>query len=177
MTKQLQVLTSQESAFAAEHHDYIFNFLDSNGLPENDYYDVAVFGYLKAVCRHFREINTPEFKLLADAEMLSACNEFDDELEENPVYSGSSLNIDIGRPIEDVIADVKDTAQDAISAISIEKTLACFDDTEKRIVNLLMMNYPKTDIAGMLDMSVTTLFERISVIQQKTYDTPLMMAA
>ena len=44
-----QQLTQKESAIAAENHYLINQFLEANNLPEDDYYDVVVFGYLKAV--------------------------------------------------------------------------------------------------------------------------------
>jgi RNA polymerase sigma-70 factor (ECF subfamily) len=49
------VLTSEESDFAALHHKLIYKFLRKNGLSEDEYYDVAVFGYLDAVRDYFRE--------------------------------------------------------------------------------------------------------------------------
>lgn len=42
-------LTKMESEFAAEHHALIYTFLQALDLPEEDFYDVAVFGYLSAV--------------------------------------------------------------------------------------------------------------------------------
>ena len=37
-------LTRMESEFAAEHHALIYTFLQALDLPEEDFYDVAVFG-------------------------------------------------------------------------------------------------------------------------------------
>ena len=41
MKKQIETLTEQESAFAAENHSLIFRFLSRKGLPEDEYYDVV----------------------------------------------------------------------------------------------------------------------------------------
>lgn len=41
-------LTAQESAFAAEKHDFIFQYLRKRRLPD-DYYDVVVEPYIRAV--------------------------------------------------------------------------------------------------------------------------------
>ena len=49
MKKQIETLTEQESAFAAENHSLIFRFLSRKGLPEDEYYDVVAFGYLNGV--------------------------------------------------------------------------------------------------------------------------------
>lgn len=42
-------LTYEQKIFAEEHHTLVYKFLNENHLSENDYYDVIVFGYLKAV--------------------------------------------------------------------------------------------------------------------------------
>lgn len=42
-------LTEAESKFAAEHHATIYEYLNKARLPENDFYDIVVFGYLRAV--------------------------------------------------------------------------------------------------------------------------------
>lgn len=170
MTKQSRPLTNQESAFAAEHHYYIYSFLQANDLPEDDYYDVAVFGYLDAVRSHFSN-GTGDFKQTAFAQMLSACNAYDE------AQAMSVSFVDIGRPIEDIIADVKDTAEDAIRAIALEQTLASFSEAEKAVVELLLAEYPKPDIAAMLGISMEALSDRIAVIQRKTAASPLMAAA
>ena len=42
-------LTKEQQDFAAEHHGLVYKFLDDNHLPENEFYDVVIFPYLKAV--------------------------------------------------------------------------------------------------------------------------------
>lgn len=48
-------LTKQERDFATKWHGVIYTFLNENGLPESEYYDVAALGYLRAVMRYNRE--------------------------------------------------------------------------------------------------------------------------
>ena len=42
-------LNDEQRRFATENHDLVFAFLNEKGLSEDDYYDVAIFGYLQAV--------------------------------------------------------------------------------------------------------------------------------
>ena len=42
-------LTPEQGTFAAENHGLVLKFLNENHLPEDEYYDVVIFGYLKAV--------------------------------------------------------------------------------------------------------------------------------
>ena len=48
-------LTPEQGTFAAENHGLVLKFLNENHLPEDEYYDVVVFGYLRAVKRYFTE--------------------------------------------------------------------------------------------------------------------------
>ncbi len=48
-------LTPEQQTFAAENHGLILQFLNKNRLPEEEFYDVVVFGYLRAVKRYFTE--------------------------------------------------------------------------------------------------------------------------
>ena len=42
-------LTKEESAFAAEHHNLVYAFLKMKRYPVDEFYDIAIFGYLRAV--------------------------------------------------------------------------------------------------------------------------------
>ena len=48
-------MTDTERLFAEERHALIHKFLNTNGLPEDEFYDVVAFGYLRAVRRYHRE--------------------------------------------------------------------------------------------------------------------------
>ena len=67
-------LTPEQQMFAADHHELVFNFLRENGLPENDFYDIVIFGYLKAVARYFaeRELRQYTFGTIAWKSMQGA---------------------------------------------------------------------------------------------------------
>ena len=42
-------LTKEQADFAAEHHNLIYAYLNMRELPVDEFYDIAVFGYLRAV--------------------------------------------------------------------------------------------------------------------------------
>lgn len=42
-------LTPEQGTFAAENHGLVLKFLNESHLPEDEYYDVIIFGFLKAV--------------------------------------------------------------------------------------------------------------------------------
>ena len=55
-------LTPEQSIFAAENHDLVIKYLKANQLPIDDYYDIVIFGYLKAVRDYF---NRPDLRKYA----------------------------------------------------------------------------------------------------------------
>lgn len=48
-------LTLEQKIFATQNHDLVYKFLQENFLSVNDYYDIVIFGYLRAVRRYFDE--------------------------------------------------------------------------------------------------------------------------
>lgn len=48
----LAALTEQQRRFAAEHHNLIYSFLHEKGWAVSEYYDIAAFGFLRAVRRY-----------------------------------------------------------------------------------------------------------------------------
>lgn len=48
-------LNKEQREFATKWHNLIYVFLREKGLPREDYYDIVVFGYLRAVKRYFTE--------------------------------------------------------------------------------------------------------------------------
>lgn len=50
-----QALTEEQRQFAAENHNLIYSYLWDRKLETDEYYDIAVFGYLRAVKRYLTE--------------------------------------------------------------------------------------------------------------------------
>lgn len=48
-------LTGEQKLFAEMNHGLVFKYLNENRLAMEDYYDIVVFGYLKAIKRYFTE--------------------------------------------------------------------------------------------------------------------------
>ena len=59
---KLRPFTKQEQRFAEENHDLVYAFLNEKNLSENDFYDVVIFGYLKAVQEYFKKSNLSRYK-------------------------------------------------------------------------------------------------------------------
>ena len=177
LKNQPHVLTPEESAFAAKHFTQVYDFLAENNLSEDEYYDPAINGFLKAVQEHHTSASSGDFKRFAAAMMSAECTAYEESLHREPTVISFSECYKSAYELEETIADVKNTMDEAISAIDYEETMQSFSATQQRIVHLLLEGYSRMDIAAMLQMSVTALFEEICLIQNKTMASPLMMAA
>ena len=177
LKNQPRVLTPKESAFAAKHFTQVYSFLAENNLSEDDYYDSALNGFLKAVQEYSTSVGFGNFKQFAYTIMSAECTAHEESLHRTPTLLSYSECYKSANTLEETIADVKNTMDEAISAIAYDETMQSFSATQQRIVHLLLEGYSRMDIASMLQMSVTALFEEISLIQNKTIASPLMMAA
>lgn len=170
LKQQPHMLTPQESAFAAEHFGEVYAFLSENSLTDEGYYDCAVNGFLAAVKEHCAY--TGQFKALAASYMSKECSLYESSLQKIPTFvSISEYYNGYYRP-EDIIADVKNTMDEAISAIALEETLQSFDSMQKDIVMLLMNGYSKQDVADMLHISFSALIDEIYLIQKRHCQVP-----
>ena len=73
MTKMIK-LTDAQRDFAADNHDLLLQYLRVKGLSEDEFYDIAVFGYLKAVQIYNQqpELQAYSFKTIAYKRMYAA---------------------------------------------------------------------------------------------------------
>lgn len=62
-------------------------------------------------------------------------------------------------------------------SVSLQETMAGFDELQRKVVKLLYAGYSQMDIASMLQMSIQAVRNEIHYIQQELTATPLMMAA
>ncbi len=67
-------LTAEESTFAAEHHDVLCSYLRIHGLPADDFYDIAVFGYLRAVRKYLARPELRQYKFTTIAYRAMSCD-------------------------------------------------------------------------------------------------------
>ena len=109
--------------------------------------------------------------------MRRECEQYDVMAESEPLILSFDECYQSAYALEEQIADIKNTMEDAVSSIAIEETMQSFSETQQEIIRLLMGGYSKMDIASMLTLSMNTLCDEICSIQRKTMYSPLMNAA
>lgn len=58
----MRPMTDHERSFAEENHSLVYRFLSANGLSEDAYYDIVIFGYLQAVQEYCADKDTQKYQ-------------------------------------------------------------------------------------------------------------------
>ena len=74
----IRPLTKEQQRFAEENHHLVFKFLNERELPESVFYDVVIFGYLKAVQEYceVESLHRFKFSTLAWKRMRSSLSNY-----------------------------------------------------------------------------------------------------
>lgn len=65
--KAIHPLTEEQRIFAEKHHDYIYQYLNGRHLCIEEYYDIAVFGYLLAVQEYLEKPALEKYSFISIA--------------------------------------------------------------------------------------------------------------
>ena len=110
-TKQAKMLTESQEQFLTEHHHLVEDFLRYRGLPMDEFYDVVIFRFMRAVQQYDEreDLQQYAFSTIANHAMRSAIsNHFAKEKRRNKRAQMLSLDYQFkgsGLTLGDVIAD------------------------------------------------------------------------
>lgn len=78
---ELHTLTPAQSAFAAQNHDLVFDYLQCRNLPEDEFYGEVILGYLTAVQQYDEQprLRQDGFQTVAFAAMDRAAASYQKE--------------------------------------------------------------------------------------------------
>lgn len=74
----IRPLTKEQHRFAEENHDLVYSFLNAKNLPESSFYDVVIFGYLRAAQEYCEvpSLHRYKFSTLAWKRMRSSLSNY-----------------------------------------------------------------------------------------------------
>lgn len=148
---KLQPLTEKEKEMAEKYHNMVYTFLHSKGYDIEEYYDIAVMGYLKAVQKYFRDDDLKlkwSFKAICYNDMRREIgNQTKKENTKKRMPEGGFTSLDlqledsnesftnsiVTQTLEDEFFEEYDRLEEANR---IKSVLAQLTDTQRRIVLL-----------------------------------------
>lgn len=139
-------LTAEESAFAEKHHDMIGSYLRAHRLPFDDFYDVAVFGYLRAVRKYLARPELRQYKFSTIAYRAMSC----DVHHSKEYWARARRRGEVCRLNEDQDSnDLRDTVSETMNnVIAFEQLTRRITPMQRRIASLRADGYNNKEIAA-----------------------------
>ena len=167
-------LTAEESNFAAEHHDVILRYLRKACLPYDDFYDIAVFGYLRAVRKYLARPELQQYQFATIAFRAMSC----DVHHSKEYWTRAKRSAKVTRLDEDShIDDLRDTVTEAVdNIIFFEEYVGKLSPVQRRIASLRDHGYSDREIAKACGLSCAGVIQEMEDAKCRILGFPQMPA-
>lgn len=166
-------LPNDRDAFITEHHNLVYRFLNAKGLPISEYYDVVIFGYLKAVDDYLTKerLKSYSFTTIAWRDMeRSLCNEYKSKFRQK--RNAIVISIDDGRfsgglSLEQCVPPQNDLMQDLEMKLLLHDLAGRVSEQQMDMVRQKSDGYGVREIARKHQTTmkrVTELLEEVRTI-------------
>lgn len=170
----MKTLTDEQRKFAEENHDLVYAFLKENGLPVSQYYDVIIFGYLRAVqeyCEN-QKLQKYKFATVAWKRMKREIFNYHKYLLKDVELHTTTMHLQDDRydkALRDVISKQDALMEQLETELLLHALAKRLPPREMRIIRM------KVDGAGMHDIAKAEhiTFHEIKRLLAGTYDTVL----
>lgn len=169
-------LTHEQRIFAANHHDLVYKFLNKNGLSQDEFYDVVIFGYLTAVRRYLTLSNLGQysFNTIAWQGMSGALNNYKRTMKYQKrsaeivsLHYGKTNN---GIPLEESIPARDDLMVQLEMKLLLHELASRLSKQQMDMIHLKSCGYGIRDIARSQNLSLQRakeLLEEVRIILLK----------
>lgn len=146
-------LTPEQRQFAADHHGLVYAFLNDKHLPEDEYYDVIIFGYIDAVRRYFTESNLQHYSFgtIAWGGMQGSLANYNRSMHRQKrtatVVSIHISNYDNGLSLEETIGASDELMQQLETRLLLHDLASRVSRQQMDMVRLRSSGYSDRDIA------------------------------
>ncbi|MCI9071984.1 MAG: sigma-70 family RNA polymerase sigma factor [Lachnospiraceae bacterium] len=146
-------LTPEQRLFAEEHHNLVYKFLKENHLSGDEFYDVVIFGYLRAVSRYFTEPELQQYSFTTIAwRRMSACISDYRRKQRRPKHNADIVSLHIKQnedslPLEETIAASNPYMRQLEEQLLLHDLAKRVSRQQMNIVRLKSCGYNDRDIA------------------------------
>lgn len=173
---KLEPLTDFERKFATENHNLVYDFLHRYGYNPEIYYDVAIFGYLKAVQIYNRREdlwNKYAFPFISQQYMSSEIgNHFRMEDAKKRKPSGTLVSLDAEyaetENLYNCIGDIggKSPETEMLETEQLTEFLNGLSDTRRKIAQMKLDGYSNKEIYLSLEIRRSTYYVEVQRIKK-----------
>ena len=165
-------LTHEQRIFAAKHHGIIYKFLMANNLSIDDFYDVVIFSYLKAVRNYFAQdrLQKYSFSTIAWKNMSRSISDYKKRLRRNRDIEIVSIHTglcDGDIPLEDSIPAHDDLMTQLEMKLLLHDLATRLSKQQMDMIHLKSYGYGIRDIARSQNLSLRhakDLLEEVRII-------------
>ena len=169
----LQPLTSQERKFAEENHNLVYGFLKKRGYSIEEFYDIAVFGYLQSVqVYHRKEKLKGNYNFSSIAYhyiQAEISNHFRNQHRKMRKPNGTVESLDAenmdDESLYDHIVGEKSAEAKFMEAETVEDILKSFPELHRKIVEMKMDGFSSKEVFLILDMRQSTFYKELQKIK------------
>lgn len=169
-------LTPEQRLFAAEHHGLVYSFLNDKHLPENEYYDVIIFGYIDAVRRYFTEPHLQQYSFgtIAWGGMQGALANYNRTMHRQK-RNATVISIHISRPdndlsLEETIGAPDELMQQLETRLLLHDLARCVSKQQMDMVRLRTSGYSDRDIARKHNISKAQVKKLLNEVRSTLED-------
>ena len=174
MRHRLEPFTETEKKFAEENHNLIYEYLCEHGYSIEEYYNIAVFGFLKAVqVYHRKEMSKRnyDFSYIAKQYMraeLSNQRKNDNAKKRKPLEIIISLDADyIEEENYHNCIGGKSAEDEVIESEVLKEILEILSDIQRKIISLRMDGYSNKETFLFLEIKPSTYYKEMQRIKKE----------
>ena len=151
-------MTDEERQYATDHHSLILSFLRSGHLAQSEYYDIAAWGFLRAVVRYFRTepLRKYPFSSLACESMRHSISVF---------RRAESRRLETEqRYIEAELPEQQDLFSELEAKLLLQDLVSGFGARQYELASMRLHGYSLAEIAKAQGMSVDRVSKLLRVM-------------
>lgn len=176
MTRQkLEPLTYLEQKYAEENHNLVYGFLHRYKYSIEEYYNIVIFGYLKAVQIYTRRKDLQskyDFAFIAWQYMRSEIgHHFESERTQKRTLpeKSFSLNTEIKREDGTIetcdVADGKSAEDDVMEKMLIANIMEKLSEIQRKITQLKIDGFSNKEVYLLMDIKPSTYYKEMGRIK------------
>lgn len=173
---KLEPMTDFERKFATENHNLVYGFLHRYGYSLEDYYDVAIFGFLKAVQIYNRREdlrNKYDFPFISWQYMRSEIGNYS-RMEGAKKRKPSEVVISLDAEYSETenlyncigAAGGKSPESEVLATERVTELLSSLSDKQRKIVEMKVDGYNSKEIFSALGMKSSTYYVEVKRIKK-----------
>ncbi len=173
---KLEPLTDFERKFAEENHNLVYSFLHKYGYNLEVYYDVAIFGYLKAVQIYNRREdlrNKYPFPFISKQYMRAEIGNYfrtENAKKRRPSETVVSLDAEYSgtENLYNCVCDIggKSPELETLETGQLMEFLSGLSDAQRKITEMKMDGYNNKEIYSALEMKSSTFYVEVQRLKE-----------